>query len=156
MNRCLKAVANLFVSFLILIFMAGCESRQASTGFHEGRALLMRGQLERADRMLAQFQKANPTHQLCSRALFLRGKAQLGLGDFDLATAHFLATIKKYPQSEEAHKAKYKLAVLEMLNGNREQAVRQFQEIADNPDGTLVAEAAAMARWLSKEPEGTP
>lgn len=144
--RILRCTGGLLVG---LCLASGCDAQQTSQEFHEGRSQLMRGELQKADVTLSRFATSHPTHKLASRAAFLQGKAQLGLGNYGKAQQCFETTIKRYPKSDEAHKSRYKLAMLELFRGNRDAALQKFQALVDKPSGTLVPESQAMVRMLS-------
>ncbi len=137
---------------VFLLSLVGCESaNDGSATFYQARQRLMRGEFAEADKQFTQFQSDHPTHSLASRAAFLQAKAQLGLGNLKLAESGFQETIRKYPQSEEAHKSRYKIALIALLRGQRADAAAKFQQIVDRKSGTLVPEAAAMLRMLQLE-----
>ena len=75
----------------------------------------------------------------------------IGLGDLNQAATLFQETIRLYPDSEEAHKSRYKLAVIKQLQGDQVAARKAFQDVIDRSAGTLVPEANAMLRMLSED-----
>lgn len=136
---------------LSLLVLTGCGGRRSGDGrFQQGRDALKQGQYAEAIRLLEEHLDRNPQGRLASRASFLIAKAQLGLDDLDAAEREFQRTVRDFPQSEEHHKARFKLAEVALLRGDVDQAEAQFTELAQTPDGTLAPEAAAMARFLSE------
>ena len=59
--------------------------------------------------------------------------------------------MKTYSDSKEARKSLYKLAMVSLLQGDRDHARRQLQQLADHPNCTLAPEASAMLRFVSQE-----
>lgn len=59
--------------------------------------------------------------------------------------------MKAYRGSQEARKSLYKLAMVSLLQGDRDHAKRQFQQLAESPNCTLAPEAVAMLRFVSQE-----
>lgn len=142
------------VSFAAALLMAvvGCQrAGDGYTQFHQAREKLMHGEFAKAKSEMAEFQANYPTHPFSSRAAFLQAKAELGLGNLDLAEQEFLATINQYPNTEEAHKSRYKLAMIALLRGDRQEAGEGFQQIVDSKSGILVPEAVAMLRMLQDD-----
>lgn len=142
----------------LAVLLAGCQEQQrgqhaADPEFHRGRQELMQGKFQSAIKTLEDYLKANPQAKLSSRASFLIAKAHLGLGHHEEARSRFQKTIADYPQSEEAHKSRYKLAVLSWLEDDLRAARQQFEQLTDRPDGTLVPEATAMLRYLDDIPQ---
>lgn len=138
---------------VVLSTTLGCESNGAAgIEFNDGRSALMKGQYELAEKRLSAFTTNRSSHPLGSRAWFLRAKAQVGIGDLDQASSLFQETIRRFPASEEAHKSRYKLAYIKLLQGDQVGARQAFQEVIDRSPGTLVPEANAMVRMLSQEP----
>ncbi len=151
-NRLLMAVH--LVAACLLLTMAGCgtesnaANRKASATFAAIRADVLRGDYETTPDRLAKFIDAHPKHPDASRAGLFIGKCFLALGDLPAARQAFQTTVDTYPGTLEEHKCRYKLAVVTMLEGDREDAIRQFAAMADEPDGPLAPEAAAMAQYL--------
>ena len=145
---------------LLIPCALGCRQPAAndtvkSDDFHRGRTLVTQGKYKEAIPLLQKFIKEQPHHQNASRAGLFLGKLQMGLGDYDMAKVEFEFTIREYPTSLEAHKSRYKLAVIAMLQGDDDDAIKRFAELSEKPDGPLVPEAAAMVRFLrAKKPGG--
>ena len=57
-------------------------------------------------------------------------------------------TIREHATTLEAHKCRYKLAVLAMIQGDHADALKRFGQLADQADGPLAAEATAMRDFL--------
>jgi TolA-binding protein len=74
----------------------------------------------------------------------------MGMGDLPGARQLFRETIEQFPHSEEAFKARYKLAVIELLEGDEAAAQRRFQAIIDRSHNILIGEAAAMSDMLRR------
>ncbi|QDU95841.1 tetratricopeptide repeat protein [Lignipirellula cremea] len=137
---------------LPLVVLVGCRLQAgddpAQDDFHQGRTLVTGGKYALAIPLLTKFLAEHPQHQNASRAGLFLGKAHLGLGDYPAARIAFNDTVKNYPATLEGHKSRYKLALLSLLEGDRDQALAQFKTLAENPDGSLAPEAAAMVRYL--------
>ncbi len=136
---------------LIVFCTAGCDGQRSSEAFHRGRDLVIKGQFDAAESALAAFEKQHPGHALLSRARFLRAKAKLGGGDLPQARQLFQQTIDQFPQSDEADKARYKLAFIELVDGNTRQAEQQFQDIVKQSRSIYLAEATAMQAMLDRQ-----
>lgn len=147
-----SSVVSISLIATLLIGFGGCDtSSTATTAFHQGRNSLMQSNFKAADDQLAAFLKQYPNHTLASRAIFLRGKAAIGEGDFAAATQFFNQTIKLHPKSEEAHKARYKVAFVKLLTGERTGAMKAFESLRHDSPGTLVPEAVAFAKLLREQ-----
>ena len=134
--------------------LAGYGSRKAlSRDVHDplfARALaFQRGDYEAAIPLLREYLRKYPNGRNASRAQFFLGKAYIGLGRLSEAAIEFDATVRNYPGTLEAHKSRYKLAMIAYWQGDSIEARRRFEKLADNPDGTLAPEARAMAEYLS-------
>jgi len=93
---------------------------------------------------------ACPAGKHASRAQFFIGKAYIGMDQLDEATAAFDRVVRVYPDSLEAHKARYKIALVLLWQGEADEAQTQFAQLADSPDGPLAPEAKQMAAHLAK------
>ncbi len=111
------------------------------------------GRYEHAIAHLQGYLAEFPKGKNAARAALFIGKAQLGLGRLADAETAFEAAEKAYPESLEAHKSRYKLALIAMLQGDRREARSMFAELARYPNGTLAPESAAMLRFLNTIPE---
>lgn len=131
-------------SLIACMLLSGCQKAgQSEDGFETIRQLVCDGQYEAAiPRLKAYSGKHN------SRAGLFLGKAHLALADFTSARSVFETTMAQYPDTPEAHKCKYKLALLSYLEGDTETAKVTFVELAERPSGPLAAEAKALARFL--------
>lgn len=134
---------------LAMFVVAACGEKHSSKGFHAGRDRLKRGDYAGAIGDLQRYLDKHPGGKLASRAMFLIAKAHIGEEDLGGAEQWFGQTIEKFPESQEAHKARYKLAMIAVWNGEFEAGRRKFQQLADRPAGTLAPEARAMAQFLS-------
>lgn len=142
---------------LLLALIVGCDAQeQRDTLFSAGREALQRGQLQLSIDKLLEHLNHNPKGRLASRANFLIGKAYLGLGNLDASRKQFEQTIADFQFSEEAHKSKYKLAMLSLIEGKNPDARKRFEELTKNPSGTLVPEATAMLRYLDQPDPAQP
>jgi TolA-binding protein len=91
---------------------------------------------------LNRYVDAYPRGRNVSRAHLFLAKAHIGLNRTDKAKEIFNTILRDYPDSLEAHKARYKLAFMEYLEGNEAAALKGFESLAAGPDGPLCAEAA--------------
>lgn len=143
------------ILLLSCLFAAGCNSgRNASpnSDFDQGRSLVVAGKYAEAIPVLRRYLKEDPQGKHASRAGLFLGKAHLALGDIEAARQAFDDTHRNYPDSLESHKSKYKLAMISLLSGDRQDALERFQQLAQAPDGPLAAEATAMAEFLRQQP----
>ncbi len=127
--------------------MAGTEADL----FQKGRTYVTRGQFQQAISVLDNYLEKYADGRYASRARFFLAKAYLGLGDMESAKSEFALTVRRYPGSLEAHKSRYKMALIDLWQGKRASALEQFQDLADHPDGPLTPEAKAMVLFLSSQ-----
>ena len=161
-KTCSKSIPARNVHLLVLLAastLVGCVAQapapapakkgKAATQFNDARQLVHHGKFEQATTALDAFLKSNPKHKLASRAVFLRAKCKMGLSDTEAAQLGFQDVIKQFPASEEARKAEFKLAMIEFLGGNEEEAHRQFSAIEQAANGPYTPEAAAWVKYLA-------
>lgn len=125
--------------------------RKTGSGpFGRGRVHVMEGRYAEAvpelRAYLAQY-TAGPNR---SRAGLFLGKAYLGQGHFKLAREAFAETAERYPDTLEGHKCRYKLALLDLLEGRTGEAAEGFRRLAEQPDGPLAPEATALGQYLAE------
>jgi TolA-binding protein len=135
----IEAFAWLAVISCFLIIGEGCGGSPVSE-FSKLRELVCAGKFQAAIPQLQNYQGPQQ-----ARASFFLGKAYVGIGDFEKAKATFAATIRGFPDTDEAHKSQYKIGWIEYLAGNQAEAKTIFQGLAQSPDGPLAAEASAFA-----------
>jgi len=116
--------------------------------FGEGRAKVTEGRYDDAIPSLSRYIEKHPQGRNASRAQFFIAKAHLGRGDLAAARQAFETVIRVYPDSLEAHKSRYKIALVDLCEGREDDARKRFRELADHPDGPLAPEAAAMTAFL--------
>jgi len=158
------AIACLALSTLAWVTLAtsaGCHRAGAAAGgdqddFHNGRTLVCEGKYREAIAPLEKYQREQPRGKNASRAGLFLGKAHLALEDHAAARQAFDATIKDYPDSLEAHKCRYKLGLLDLLEGKDDEALVRFEALANQPDGPLAAEALAWTRHLKAGAKAAP
>lgn len=121
---------------------------KASAEFDQARSLVHGGDFDNATKTFDKFLAAHPKHKLASRAVFLRAKCELGRHQIEAAQLGFRDVIARFPLSEEARKAEFKLAMIEYLNGNLVDARMQFEAIAAAASGPYTPEACAWAKHL--------
>jgi len=131
------------IPLVSLMMLIGCGQNPSSGQFESIRQLVCVGRFADA---IPKLKAYNGQHQ--SRAGLFLGKAHLGLGDLAKARQAFSDTVRDFPQSLEAHKCRYKLALLSLLQGDSVSAKEEFMKMSARPDGPLVAEAAAMAEFV--------
>jgi TolA-binding protein len=134
-----------------LLTLPGCQQPrkpQKDQQFQDARQLVVDGKYRAAVPALEKYIDQEPNHKNASRAGLFLFKAHLAQGQFDDAAKWCQWTIRQHPASLEAHKCRYKLAVLALVQGQHDDARQQFADMAKNPDGPLAAEAAAMAKFL--------
>lgn len=149
-----RAHSRMYAITTCIVLLAGCQARQDRAAlFHNARGELMRGAYARAASEFERFLERFPDHALASRASFLLAKCHLGLNNYNVATRQFEATIREFPESEEAHKSRYKLGVIAMLSNFREAALQHFRPLVEQPDGVLAPEATALVRFLEAAEE---
>jgi len=142
---------------LAVLFLWNINGDAAKTDsnrqFENARQLVFSGQFDAAARGFENFLTENPGHKFSSRAMFMLGKSKFGSGDETAALKSFEKTIAQYLTSLEAAKAKYKIAMIEWLRGNRRAAREQMQKIVNDANGPYTPEATAWLRYLDKTPE---
>jgi TolA-binding protein len=131
------------IPLISLMILIGCGQHSSSGEFESIRQIVCQGRFADAIPKLKAYEGQ---HQ--SRAGLFLGKAHLGLGDLEAARQTFTATVRDFPDSLEAHKCRYKLALLSLLKGDSAAARVQFAELSNEANGPLVAEAKAMAEYL--------
>lgn len=124
----------------IAIAIAGCGAQKKNSDFEPIRQLVCQSKFAEA---IPKLEAYRGKHE--SRAGLFLGKAYLGLGQNDKARAAFEKTVRQFPDTLEAHKCQYKLAILTFLEGDQQAARVQFSKISDGP---LTGEAAAFLRFL--------
>jgi TolA-binding protein len=129
----------------------GWFSGHSKETFHKGRSLVTQGHYRQAIPLLLEYLDKYPQGQNASRSIFFIGKAYLGLGDMKRAKQAFNDTHRMFPESLEAHKAHYKLALIDMMTGYMDQAIHGFASMAQRPDGPLAPEATAMSAYLTHQ-----
>ncbi len=134
----------------VALIVLACGETERRERFIDGRRLVTEGRYEEALPLLESYLTSAPSGRHASRARFFVAKAFLGLGELDRAAAEFETVVRDYPDSLEAHKSRYKLALLALLAGREEEARRRFAELAESPDGPLAPEARAMSDHLER------
>ncbi len=137
-----------YLAGVFLLF--GCNSNPEDH-FAIGRSYVTQGQYEQAIPILKQYLQQHPDGPHSSRAGLFLGKAYMGLGDLAEAKRAFQRTVREYPDSLEAHKCRYKLALVDVFQSRPQEARKRFQQLADHPDGPLAPEAASWQRFLVQE-----
>ena len=130
----------------------GCGQNASTQGKKDfaGRTLVVQGKYKEAIPVLKEYLRDHRRGKFASRAGLFPGKAHLGLEQFETAKQAFQKTTSDYPNSLEAHKSRYKLAIIALLQDQTDGASRQFQQLSNRPDGPLAAEAMAFAAYLRK------
>ena len=122
--------------------------------FDTGRLLVTQGKYEDGIGYLEAYLEKNPNGVNASRARFFIAKAYIGMGKLETARLMFMETIEMHPDSDEAKKSRYKLAMIDLWQGNIKAAKdRLYQEnqILDNP---LAPESNAMLKYLDQVEKG--
>lgn len=136
---------------VMVILLVGCHSPPpVAEDFHTARAALHDGEFKLAESGFLVFLAEEPDHELASRASFLLAKAYLGQKRWKDARVQFQRTIEAFPQSLEASKSRYKLAILDLLQDNRPEAITRLQSLATE-SGPYRPEAVAMLEWLQQQ-----
>ena len=133
--------------FLLLAGFAGC-GHAANAQFQDARALVTQGRYQEAVPALEAYLKAQPNGKDASRAGLFLFKSQAALGDLVEARKWCDWTVVQHPKSLEAHKCRYKMAMIALWEGRRGVALEEFEAISQQPSGPLAAEATAMVRFL--------
>lgn len=135
----------------------GCGGKEgASDEFLAARQMVVDGKYAAAAQSLENYVDKNPQASDASRAGLFLGKAFLAQNDLVQAEKWFQWTVDNHPRSLEGHKCRYKLAVCALLSGERDDALKRFQDLAASPDGPLAAEATAMERFVRNHDFGPP
>lgn len=151
-----------WVLVAVFVGLTSCQPQRggADEQFRGARLLVVQGKYQEATAALEKFLEQKPADKNASRAGLFLFKAYLAQGQFADATKWCDWTIRNHPDSPEAHKCRYKLAVLAMIQGRQDDAKKRFAEIAAKPDGPLAAEAGAMRDFLERvqirEPAAAP
>ena len=143
-HRRLLWVAALLAAACVL---PGCAD-DSLDHFREGRWLVTVGRWDEAIEVLEDYLAEHPRGAEASRASFFIANAHIGRGDLDAAARSFEATVRDYPDSLEANKSRYKLAMIDLWSGRHDRAEARFAELAATPDGPLAPEARAMCDYL--------
>ncbi len=142
-----------YQAIIILLLTAGViffwNNERIAGPFIEGRALVTEGVYEEAIPMLNTYLAKHPAGRYAGRAQYFIAKAHVGLGNLDRAKLAFAATLAGYPTTAEGKKSRYKLAMIDLWQGNRKKAVQRLELLAENPDGPLAPESRAMYLFLS-------
>lgn len=144
------------IVFILSATLVGCEpaagkQRNKVPGgnrFAAARELVVKGQYKEGIKELKHYQEQHPQGEHASRAGLFLGKAYIATNDFPAARVAFEQTIQSFPNSLEAHKCSYKLAMILFWENKTEEAIKAFEAISSQPDGPLAAEATAMAKHL--------
>ena len=135
---------------LCVTFVAGCGRApvKGAVGkeFDTARSQILRSNFQEAVVKMESFYDDHRDHELASRASFLIAKAHMGLNDFAESKRWFETTISRYPNSEEAHKSKFKLAMLAVMQEEDAQAIQLLEMIRDTSPGPYAPEVRA---WLN-------
>ena len=143
-----RAAKSLLV-VLVMFVQYGC-GQDENRSFQNARQKVVRGQYTEAEKMLKEYIKAEPQGKQASRAGLFLFKVCVAQGRLDEATEWCEWTIKNHPKSLEAHKCRYKLAVVALLQGKSGIALERFEELANRPNGQLSAESTAMLKFLKQ------
>ncbi len=143
-----KVPRYLLVSVLLLMILGCPNSREERRLFLEGRELVVMGRYEEAVFVVERYLSAYPRGKYASRAYLFLGKAYLGQLKLDDAARVFDDGSRRFPETLEGHKCRYKRAVVDLLRGDSAAARGCFAKLADNPDGPLAPEARAFERYL--------
>jgi TolA-binding protein len=143
---------------VVVALSGGCDSRDKKKtpeqeAFSHARWLVTAGRYDDAIRELDQYLNSKPPGARARRAMLFLGKSHLALGQFVEARQAWTTCKDAFPKKLEGHKCKYKLALLTLLEGKRDDAMAQFKHLSENPDGPLAPEATAMVRFLSQPAE---
>ena len=130
----IKSRIVLFSLLLMMIFLVhGCRNNdEEKTLFFSGRTLVTEGRYNDAIPLLNQYMAEHPNGNYASRAGLFLGKSHLALESFGEARNAWQMVIDNYPKSLEAHKSAYKLAILDFLQGDTEEALAQFKKLSGN------------------------
>ncbi len=155
--------------FALSAMLIGCEpparkkrnNVPGSNRFAAARELVVTGKYEEGIKELKHYQGQHPEGEHASRAGLFLGKAYLATDDLPAAQAAFEQTIQSFPESLEAHKSRYKLAMILFWENKTDEALKAFEAISSKPDGPLAAEAGMVAKHLrsqlpAKEKEDVP
>lgn len=145
----------LLLFLLFLLMPCGCSGNSKGNIFLQGRKAVTQGRFQKAIPVLRRYLQEKPHGKHASRALFFIAKAHIGLGEYDRAQAVFASLIREMPDTLEARKAEYKLALLDLWQGRTEKVRQRLRAITVHPDSPLVPEAQAMLRYLDKKQDGS-
>ncbi|MCH9671010.1 MAG: tetratricopeptide repeat protein [Gammaproteobacteria bacterium] len=136
---------------VVALTLIGCDPSASDTenSFAEGRRLITIGDFEGGRMKLNDYLSSSPNGAYASRAVFFHAKSHLGQGHLSSAKVAFQDVIRRFPNSPEAHKSHYKLALIHFLEGDTEAARKGFGDLVAVANGSLLPEAKAMLRYLT-------
>jgi TolA-binding protein len=146
-----RGILGVSLAVAILVCPVGCQQRGGRRGdpqFQQARQLAVDGKYDQAIASLQEYVRQNPNSENASRAGLFLFKAHFAQAEFPEAAEWCRWTIRVHPTSLEAHKCRYKLAVLSLVQGDTQEAIKLFDALAEAPDGPLAAEATAMRDYL--------
>jgi outer membrane protein assembly factor BamD (BamD/ComL family) len=153
-SRLLLGPGAVLVLVAALLGCPGLELGSEDATFGEGRWLVTVGSWDEGIAVLEAYLAHHPRGENASRATFFIAKAHIGRGDLATAATWFERTISDYPDSLEANKSRYKLAMIDLWRGDPDAAEKRFASLAAAPDGPLAAEAGAMLGYLRSRTAG--
>ena len=136
---------------LMVIGVHGLTASSAwavSNDFTEGREEVIEGDYQDGLDLLNKYLNENPEGTYASRAWLFVGKAHVGLKQYSQAKAAFRELASRFPDSLEGYKAQYKIAEIEMLMGNQEEARRLFEKMLEDKNGPFTAESQMYLDFL--------
>ena len=147
-GRTLTVCAACVLPLLLVASGCGKQSSAERDAFLAGREQVTIGNYQEGIAQLSAFLTAHPQGRYSSRAQFFIAKAHLGLDDLVNARLHYEQCIALYPDTDEAHKSRFKIALIDMVEGHTDRAMDTMRELAAAPDGPLAAEAHLLSQYL--------
>ena len=154
-SRSLLALCRTFPRIMIVVGLlaavSSCQQqkrREGDADFKGARQLAVDGNYAAAGKAFQKYVDEKPQGRDASRAGLFLFKVHFSEGNFKEAASWCEWTMRNHPASLEAHKCRYKLALISLVQGDTQDAIARFGTLADQPDGPLAAEATAMRRFL--------
>jgi len=105
------------------------DRADAEKQFEQALAAYKDGQVELAHQRFAQFLKRFPTHPYADNAVFWMGECRFDARDYGRAVAEYAKVLKKFPKSNKAADALFKLGVAYERLGEGAKARQVFEAV---------------------------
>lgn len=137
-------------ALLLLTCACGNPKVKPKEEFQSLRLQVIAGEYDKAIPQLESFIKENPNSKNASRAGLFLFKAYFAKNQLSDAGKWCQWTIKNHPNSLEAHKCRYKLALISLVSGNSAKTKSELKLVADDTDNPLSPEASRLLKFLDE------